>query len=108
MERSLIVHPTDLLSSSEGAFFHALRLGLAVRSFLTLVHVHTYDEDDPPTLDSFPRVRDVLTRWGLLPAGASHHDLSEKLGLFVSKAEIVAVNAEAGLAKLVRDRHASM
>jgi nucleotide-binding universal stress UspA family protein len=108
MERSLIVHPTDLLSSSEGAFFHALRLGLAVRSYLTLVHVHTYDVEEVPSLDSFPRVRDALARWGLLPAGASQAELSEKLGLFVSKAEVLAFNAEAGLVKLLRDRHAAM
>jgi nucleotide-binding universal stress UspA family protein len=108
MERSLIVHPTDLLASSEGAFFHALKLGLAVRSFLTLVHVHTYDVEEVPTLESFPRVRDALTHWGLLPAGATQAEISEKLGLFVSKVEVLAYNAEAGLVKLLRDRHATM
>jgi len=108
MERSLIVHPTDLLSDSEGAFFHALRLGLAVRSALTLVHVHTYDAEEVPPLEAFPRVRDTLTHWGLLPAGASQAEISEKLGLFVSKVEMLAFNAEAGLAKLLHDRHAAM
>jgi nucleotide-binding universal stress UspA family protein len=108
MERSLIVHPTDLQSSSEGAFFHALRLGLAARSFLTLVHVHTYDVEEVPTLESFPRVRDTLAHWGQLPPGASPADISEKLGLFVSKVEVLSANAEAGLAKLLRDRHAAM
>jgi nucleotide-binding universal stress UspA family protein len=108
MERSLIVHPTDLLSSSEGAFFHALRLGLAVRSSLTLVHVHTYDVEEVPALESFPRVRDALTHWGLLPAGASQAELSEKLGLYVRKVEVLAYNAEAGLVKLLRDQNATM
>jgi nucleotide-binding universal stress UspA family protein len=108
MTRSLIVHPTDLRAASEGAFNHALKLALAGRSGLTMVHVHSYAVEEAPDLDSFPRVRETLTRWGLLPPGAPQTEVSEKLGLLVSKAEVLALNAEGALAKMLRDRHAAM
>jgi nucleotide-binding universal stress UspA family protein len=108
MTQSLIVHPTDLNPTSEGAFYHALRLGLAGRSRLALVHVHTYEAEQAPAPDAFPHVRATLARWGLLPAGASQAEVGEKLGLSVSKGELLAMDAEAGLAKLLQDRRAAM
>jgi nucleotide-binding universal stress UspA family protein len=108
MAQMLIVHPTDLLPTSEVAFDHALKLGLAEHSRLALVHAHTIDTEEVPSLDSFPRVRETLTRWGLLPERAPPSAVSDKLGLYVSKAEIAAFNPEAGLAKLLRDKHAEM
>lgn len=104
----LIVHPTDLLATSEGAFDHALKLALAEGGRLVLVHAHTYAAEEIPDLESFPHVRDNLTRWGLLPAGAPQSDVSENLGLQVTKAEIRTVDPEAALAKLVRDHGADM
>ena len=104
----LIVHPTDLLATSEGAFDHALKLALAERGQLALVHAHTYATEEIPDLSDFPGVRDTLTRWGLLPAGAPQSDVGEKLGLQVSKGEIRTIDPEAALAKLVKDRGADM
>ncbi|HKR89841.1 MAG TPA: universal stress protein [Phenylobacterium sp.] len=104
----LIVHPTDLLAVSEGAFDHALKLALAERGRLALVHAHTYAAEEIPELSDFPHVRDTLTRWGLLPPGAPQSDVGEKLGLQVSKGEIRAVDPEAALAKLVNDHGADM
>jgi nucleotide-binding universal stress UspA family protein len=108
MAQSLIVHPTDLNATSEGAYYHALKLGIAGRSRLALVHVHTYKTEQTPGMDAFPSVRETLARWGLLPAGASQAQVSEKLGLTVTKGEVLAMDAEAGLAKLLRDKHAAM
>ena len=108
MRRSLIVHPTDLGAESEGAFYHALKLALAGRSRLSVVHVHTYETEAAPDLDSYPRIRQTLTLWGLLPADAAQRDVSEKLGLFVSKGEILAAGAERGLAQMLRKQNAAM
>lgn len=104
----LIVHPTDLLATSEGAFDHALKLALAERGQLALVHAHTYATEEIPDLDAFPHVRTTLTRWNLLPRGAPQSDVGDKLGLQVMKGEIRTVDPEAALAKLVKDRHADM
>ena len=104
----LIVHPTDLRDTSEAAFDHALKLALAERGRLALVHAHTYATEEIPDLDAFPHVRATLTRWGLLPAGAPQSDVGDKLGLQVTKGEIRTVDPEAALAKMVKDRHADM
>lgn len=104
----LIVHPTDLLSTSDGAFDHALRLGVAERCRLALVHAHRYDGDENAELDAFPRVRATLARWGLLPEGAPQSAVSERLGLYVSKADISTSDPEAGLARLLRDEEADL
>jgi nucleotide-binding universal stress UspA family protein len=104
----LIVHPTDLLPTSEGAFDHALKLGLAEHCKLALVHARAYDSEDIARPDAFPRVRETLTRWALFPEGAPESAVSDKLGLYVSKAEITAFDPEEGLAKLLRDHHADM
>jgi len=98
MTRLLIVHPTDLGAESEGAFYHALKLVLAGRSRLSVVHVHTYETEAALDLDSYPRIRQTLTLWGLLPADAAQRDVSEKLGLF----------AERGLAQMLRKQNAAM
>ncbi len=108
MAQWLIVHPTDLTATSEGAYYHALKLGLAGRSRLALVHVHTYATEEAPDIETFPHVRATLARWGLLSAGAAENEVSEKLGLSLSKGEVLAMDAEAGLAKLLRDQQAAM
>jgi nucleotide-binding universal stress UspA family protein len=108
MEQTLIVHPTDLLATSEAAFDHALKLGLAEHGRLILVHAHTYAVQEIPSLDGFPHVRETLIRWGLLAPGAPQSAVSEKLGLYVSKAEIGGLNAEASLVRLLHDREAGM
>ena len=69
MAQSLIVHPTDLGEVSESAFYHALKLALAGRSRLELVHVHGYAVEEAPQLDAFPHVRTPpsarsATSWG--------------------------------------------
>jgi nucleotide-binding universal stress UspA family protein len=108
MTRSLIVHPTDLRAASEGAFHHALKIALAGRSRLTLAHVHTYGSEDAPNIEAYPHVRGALVRWGLLPEGAAQAEVSEKLGLYVSKTEVLAADAESGLAHMLQSQNAAM
>jgi nucleotide-binding universal stress UspA family protein len=108
MTPTLIVHPTDLSEVSEGAYHHALKLALAARCRLARVHVHGYDAQETPDLDTFPQVRETLERWGLLPDGAPRSDVAEKLGLRVTKGEVLAMNPEQGLAKLLQKENAAM
>lgn len=106
MERPLIVHPTDLSPTSEAAYFHALKLGLAAHAHLTLVHFHDYAIEEAPRLDAFPHVRETLVRWGLLKSGAAQSAVSESLGLYLSKGEFQAIDAEAGLTHLLHEKRA--
>jgi len=59
-----IVHPTDFSDASAVAFVHALRIALATRALLYLVHVAESESSDE--YDGFPHVRQLLARWGLM------------------------------------------
>ena len=63
MPQKIIVHPTDFSAPSDKAFAHALRIAIATRSKLYLVHVaeSKYDE-----YDGFPHIRRALAAWGLM------------------------------------------
>jgi nucleotide-binding universal stress UspA family protein len=56
-----IVHPTDFSDLSADAFVHALRIALAAKSKLYLLHVETGHESW-----SFPHVRHALAFWKLM------------------------------------------
>ena len=75
-----IFHPTDLSEASKTAFLHALRIAVASRASLTILHVGGHRED----WDEMPQVRRTLKRWGLLK---DDMDTSEflSLGLGVKK-----------------------
>lgn len=105
---TFIVHPTDLSAVSEGAFHHALKLALAARCRLGLVHVHGYDAQETPDLETFPKVRETLERWGLLPDGAPQAEVAEKLGVSVSKGEVLAMDPEHGLARMLQSENAAL
>ena len=82
MELKSVFHPSDFTKASEVAFAHALKLALAARLELSVLHVDSQYED----LDwsEFPGVRQTLVRWGALPEGSSREDVS-KTGLGVHK-----------------------
>jgi nucleotide-binding universal stress UspA family protein len=62
-----IAHPTDLAQDSEFAFYHALRLAVAARSHLDVLHV---DKAAHATRwGEYPGVGQTLTKWGF-PADA--------------------------------------
>jgi nucleotide-binding universal stress UspA family protein len=81
-----IAHPTDFSEASALAFAHALRLALASKSKLLLLHVTS--SATKHEWSSFPHVRALLSRWGILEANASPHDIASRLGIEVSKVEI--------------------
>lgn len=77
-----VFHPTDLSTASAVAFGHALKLALATRGELRIMHV---DPDIPQTdWSGLPRVRETLARWGVLPPDSSKADVA-RLGLHIEK-----------------------
>lgn len=77
-----IFHPTDLSVASEMAFFHALKLAVAGRSSLTLMHVT--ESHGNVHREDFPSIRTTLERWGLIEPG-SEKDAVGELGVSVRK-----------------------
>ena len=80
------------------AFAHALRISLAARSKLYIVHVT--ESLDKNEWHAFPHVRQTLARWGLLDANASTADIASKLGVEIAKVEIAAHEPAQGLCAL--------
>lgn len=83
-----ILHPTDFSSASDLAFVHALKIALTTRARLNILHT---ESRDPEMVDwtAFPGVRATLSGWGLLPADSSPGDVSRRLGVVVSKVDVV-------------------
>jgi nucleotide-binding universal stress UspA family protein len=88
------------------AFLHALRLCLDTRSSLDLLHVKDHAQDD--AWESFPHVREVLVRWGLLGAQATPADIEAKLGVRVSKIEINHHDAISGISEFILTHRADL
>jgi nucleotide-binding universal stress UspA family protein len=77
-----IFHPSDFTDLSDAAFAHALKLALAGRGELTILH--TAPDADDSHWKEFPGVRRWLEQWGLLPACSTREDVA-RLGLEVVK-----------------------
>jgi nucleotide-binding universal stress UspA family protein len=75
-----IVHPTDFSDLSTAAFAHALRIALAAKSKLHLVHVVQYDDDEAL---AFPHARRLLVQWGLSGEDDPPSVVASKLGIEV-------------------------
>jgi nucleotide-binding universal stress UspA family protein len=75
-----IVHPTDFSDLSAAAFAHALRIALAGRSKLHLLHVSQYDAAEAL---AFPHARDLLVQWGLSAVDDPPWVVAGKLGIEV-------------------------
>lgn len=82
-----IFHPTDFSPPSDIAFVHALKLALAGPTHLTLFHFarEGQDEDDA---HEFPKVRDTLAKWKVLPPNAPREAVAPTLGLYIRKVEV--------------------
>lgn len=76
-----IFHPSDFSEASEVAFVHALKLALMAGAKLTMLHA---DASHSAERHDFPRVRDTLERWGLIPKGSPKSAVGQ-LGIKVSK-----------------------
>lgn len=99
-----VLHATNLTPDGDLAFMHSLKLALAARGELCLVHT----EPDPKRAGAewwaFPGVRPTLTRWSLLPAGSPTEAVAATLGLHVRKLELLDPDPLHGVRSLV-DKH---
>jgi nucleotide-binding universal stress UspA family protein len=91
-----IAHPTDFSEASAEAFAHSLRLALEYRCRLDLVHVRP--QGGETRWSNFPKVRETLARWGLLPAEAAQPEVQQKLGIKVRKITLSRSDPLAGVA----------
>lgn len=99
-----IVHPTDLTLLSETAFAHALALTLACKGHLAIVHAADPDADRDPDWTSFPGVRSMLGRWGLIGPDVPRTAIAERLGIRVAKELIPAANPIEALDRLLEQK----
>jgi nucleotide-binding universal stress UspA family protein len=76
-----IFHPSDFSEASEVAFMHALKIALAARAKLTMLHVEASSGID---WHDFPGVRNTLERWKLIPKGSPRNSVGQ-LGINVEK-----------------------
>jgi nucleotide-binding universal stress UspA family protein len=75
-----IVHPTDFSDLSAAAFAHALRIALAARCRLHLLHVSQYDAAEAL---AFPHALRLLAQWGLSEENDPPWVIASKLGIEV-------------------------
>lgn len=80
-----IVHPTDFSDLSAAAFAHALRIALAARSKLHLLHVSQYDANEAL---AFPHAQRLLAQWGLSREDDPPWTIASKLGIEVDNIRI--------------------
>lgn len=90
IEFSSIFHPSDYSEGNRNAFHHALRIALAARAELRMLHANT--EGKGALRGEFPAIRPILVQWGILPEGSSRDDILET-GMRVKKVEKNVVDA---------------
>lgn len=77
-----VFHPTALNEASQTAFYHALKLTLATRGKLNILHITEGGED--VSFNHFPGIRDTLVKWSLIEAG-SEKSIVSTLGIDARK-----------------------
>lgn len=87
---------TDFSAEGVRAFHTALALAVFYRARLEILHVSHPDAE--PAWGDFPRVRDTLETWGLLPPGAQQQDVEARLGVEVGKVDIRSKDPATGIA----------
>jgi nucleotide-binding universal stress UspA family protein len=98
-----IVHPTDFSDLSATAFAHALRIALAARSRLRLLHVSQYDAAEAL---AFPHARRLLVQWGLTEADDPPWVVAAKLGIQVDNIRLALQEPTTAIVEFLR-QHAS-
>lgn len=103
---SSIAHPTDLSAQGMTAFEHALGLALANHCRLDVLHVSRPGE--PSDWNAFPRVREVLRRWGLIGADAPVEAITDATGVEVRKAGIQDHDPAGGLLRYLGEHRSQL
>lgn len=102
--RSILV-PTDFSDASLLAFAHGLRLALALKADLDVLHVEP--ENDQQDWRFGPQVRATLIRWGYLQPGATDADM-EALGVHVHRTARVGKDPVAAILDEIAASHADL
>jgi len=102
---SNLLHLTDFSQGSGIAYVHALRIAVAVKGSLEILHIQ--QEEEHATWDRYPGVRDTLCKWKLLPAEAERGDVA-KLGVHISKAACQAKEPIQGVLDHLERRDADL
>ncbi len=97
-----IVHPTDFSDASADALTHALRIAIAAKAELHILHVPTAPADEDWM--SFPHVPEILMRWGFLNAGEPAAAIHSRLGIAIRKVELPQQSPIAGIQEFL-DQH---
>ena len=91
-----VVHPTDLTASSDIAFAHAMKIALAGRAKIYILHSSSPASEDVDWT-GFPGVRKVLADWDLLKTDSSRAAVAKQLGIHVAKVEVHDRHAVRGI-----------
>ena len=94
-----IVHPTDFSALSSVAFVHALRIALAAKSKLHLLHVVRHDTGGA---FAFPHVRHLLVQWALSEEDDPPWVIARKLGIEVDTTVIKGQEPTQGILDFLR------
>jgi len=87
---------TDFSAEGRKAFLTALALALFYSARLEILHVSSPARET--AWEHFPKVRDTLEAWGLLPPGSQQEDVHDRLGVEIGKVEIHSEDAVSGIA----------
>jgi len=99
LEFRSIVHPTDFSGASANAFAHALRIAVATKAELIILHVSTNGPITPWMF--FPRVRQTLANWGMMDENDGTIALRTKVGIQVRKVEIAPQSPLRGILRFL-------
>jgi len=91
-----ILYPTDFSAGSIVSFCHALRIALANKSSLHLLHVDVVGKGHEDA--HFPRVREVAEKWKMAPSGVQLSEFEGLTGVKTKKTVLVASNTADGIA----------
>ncbi len=84
-----IFHPTDFSIDSHTALIHALKLAIATKAELSVMHVDP--EVAREDFEDFPRASPILKRWNLLPPDSTEEHIARS-GLSLKKSRAVSKN----------------
>jgi nucleotide-binding universal stress UspA family protein len=95
-----ILHPTDFSDLSGSALAHALRIALAAKSKLDIVHVTQHEAD---VALAFPPAQRLLAQWGFCDDSDSPSAIARKLGLAVYNTRIKSREPTQAILEFLRD-----
>src|SRR5258708_12224454 len=100
-----IVHPTDFSDLSATAFAHALRIALAARCKLYLLHVSQYDAAEAL---AFPHALRLLAQWGLSEENDAPWAVAGKLGIEVENIRLKLQEPTRAIVDFLSEHHSDL